>query len=40
LREKLRRDWNHKPTWPPIALGALVAAGLIYAVRWNRRAHV
>ncbi len=40
LREKLRHEWNRKPVWPPIALGALVAAGLIYAVRWNRRAHV
>ena len=40
LRESLRREWNRKPVWPPIALGGLVAAGLIYAVRWNRRDHV
>jgi ABC-type transport system substrate-binding protein len=40
LRESLRKEWNRKPVWPPIALGGLVAAGLIYAVRWNRRDHV
>jgi len=40
LREKTRSGWNRKPAWPPIALGALVAAGLIYAVRWNRRENV
>ncbi|MEO6740138.1 MAG: ABC transporter substrate-binding protein [Chthoniobacteraceae bacterium] len=36
-REKLRAEWNRKPVWPPIALGGLLVAGLIYAVRWNRR---
>ncbi|MEP6668178.1 MAG: ABC transporter substrate-binding protein [Chthoniobacter sp.] len=40
LRKKLRRDWNRKPLWPLFILGALLAAGLIYAVRWNRRNHV
>jgi oligopeptide transport system substrate-binding protein len=40
LREKLRKEWNRKPLWPLIALGILIAAGLIYAVRWNRQAHV
>ena len=36
-REALRREWNRKPAWPPIALGGLLIAGLIYAARWNRR---
>jgi ABC-type oligopeptide transport system substrate-binding subunit len=40
LREKLRRDWNRKPMWPPMALGVVLIGGLIYAVRWNRRDHV
>jgi ABC-type transport system substrate-binding protein len=40
LREKLRAQWNRKPVWPPIALGALILAGAIYALRWNRRKHV
>jgi len=40
LREKLRREWNRKPVWPPIVLVALLLAGLIYAVRWNRRENV
>ncbi len=40
LRDKLRREWNRKPLWPLIALGILIAAGLIYAVRWNRQANV
>jgi hypothetical protein len=40
LREKLRKEWNRKPLWPLGVLGALLAAGLIYAVRWNRRENV
>jgi len=40
LRAKLRREWNHKPLWPLIALGALLAAGVAYAIHWNRRSHV
>ncbi len=36
-REKLRADWNRKPVWPPMALGGLLVAGLLYAVRWSRR---
>jgi len=40
LREKLRAQWNRKPLWPLIALGLLLVAGFIYAVRWNQRNHV
>jgi ABC-type transport system substrate-binding protein len=40
LREKLRREWNRKPLWPIFALGALLAAAAIYAIRWNRQNHV
>jgi ABC-type transport system substrate-binding protein len=37
LRKKLRAEWNRKPVWPLAVLGALLVAGSIYAVRWNRR---
>jgi ABC-type transport system substrate-binding protein len=40
LRERLQREWNRKPWWPVLALGALLLAGLLYAIRWNRGNHV
>jgi ABC-type transport system substrate-binding protein len=40
LRERLRREWNRRPLWPILALGALFLAGLLYAIRWNRGNHV
>ena len=40
LRTRLRREWNRPVLWPALALGALIAAGLAYAIRWNRRQNV
>ncbi len=40
MRARIRPEWNRRPLWPLIALGALLAAGLAYAVRWNRGQHV
>ena len=40
LRARLRREWNRPVLWPLIALGALIAGGLAYAIRWNRRKNV
>ena len=37
LREKLRKEWNHRPLWPLGIGGALLLGGTVYAVRWNRR---
>ncbi|HZJ16102.1 MAG TPA: ABC transporter substrate-binding protein, partial [Chthoniobacteraceae bacterium] len=39
-RERLRPEWNRRPLWPVLVLAALLAGGLIYAVRWNRQEHV
>jgi ABC-type transport system substrate-binding protein len=40
LRAKLRTEWNRKPVWPAILLGALLIGGFIYGLRWNRRENV
>lgn len=37
LRDRLRAEWNKKALWPLALVGAVVAAGTGYAVRWNRR---
>jgi len=37
LREQKRAEWNRRPLWPIFVLLAAVAAGLVYAVLWNRR---
>jgi ABC-type oligopeptide transport system substrate-binding subunit len=36
-RERLRSEWNRKPIWPLALLGAMCAAAIGYAVRWNRK---
>jgi oligopeptide transport system substrate-binding protein len=40
LREQKRREWNSKPLWPVGVALAIVAAGIIYAARVNRRRNV
>ena len=40
LRAQLQPQWNRKPLWPGIALGAMLIGGLGYAIRWNRKEHV
>ena len=40
LRARVRPEWNRRPLWPAFVLCGLLIAGLLYAVRWNRRANV
>ncbi len=37
MREQARREWNRPTFWPLWLLAAAIVAGIIYAVRWNRR---
>ncbi len=39
-RAQLQPQWNRKPLWPALALGAAIVAGLGYAMRWNRQRDV
>lgn len=40
LRAKLRREWNRRPLWPVLVLGAAIASAVLYAIRWNRKSNV
>ena len=39
-RERLRAEWNEKPLWPLLLVAALLAGGVVYAIRWNQKEHV
>ena len=36
-RARAWREWNRPAYWPLAVLAAIIAAAIIYAVRWNRR---
>jgi hypothetical protein len=40
LREKLRRDWNRTPSWPPFVLGLAIIGAIGYAIQLNRQRNV
>jgi len=40
MRETRRRQWNPVPKWPPFLAAGLVAVGIVYGVRLNRRRNV
>ena len=37
MRDRLRKEWNPRPLWPAGIAAGLLVAGIVYAVRVNRR---
>jgi len=37
MRAELRKEWNRPMLWPLALLVVVVVAGIVYAIRWNRR---
>ncbi len=37
MRARAWHEWNHPTYWPLALLAVVIVAGIIYAIRWNRR---